>query len=204
MLKKIVLIIVCCLSAGTHAKEPILLILGDSLSAGYGIALQNGWVALLQERLRAQGYPYKVMNASISGDTTRGARARLAPLLATSTPDIVIIELGGNDGLRGIPVDEMYGNLSGIITELKKRNIRVLLIPMQLPPNYGTAYTEKFMQTYVQLAKAQDITLGTFILQGIAERTELMQSDGIHPQASAQMMMLDNIWPDLQALLKQE
>jgi len=204
MLKKIVLIMVCFLSVSASAKEPTLLVLGDSLSASYGIAAQNGWVTLLQERLITQGYPYQVINASISGDTTRGARARLVPLLASSTPEIVIIELGGNDGLRGISVAEMHRNLASIINELKKRNIRVLLIPMQLPPNYGAVYNVKFMQAYAELAAAQDITLGTFILQGIAEHAELMQSDGIHPQASAQIMMLDNVWPDLQALLKPE
>ena len=163
--------------------------------------MQNGWVNLLQERLIAQGYPYKVINASISGDTSRGANARLKPLLMESTPDIAIIALGGNDGLRGISIEEMHANLSNIISELKQVGSTVLLIPMQLPPNYGPVYNRKFMETYSKLVESHNIVIGKFILDGVALRAELMQSDGIHPRANAQGMMLDNVWPDLQPLL---
>ncbi len=204
MLKKSILVVVCFLSISVMAaaNDKTLVVLGDSLSAGYGIAPQEGWVHLLQERLTAQGYRYQVINASISGDTTRAARARLAPLLATTTPDIVIIELGGNDGLRGISIEEMHSNLSSMVNKLTRLNVSVLLIPMQLPPNYGQVYTAKFMQTYAQVAAAPGVTLGTFILQDIAGHAELMQSDGIHPQANAQLMMLENVWPDLKPLLR--
>jgi acyl-CoA thioesterase-1 len=178
-----------------------ILVLGDSLSAGYGIAEEQGWVALLQERLASQGYSYDVVNASISGDTTSGAHARLDDLLLVAQPEIAIIELGGNDGLRGLPVEEMYQNLSRIISRILEFDTRVLLIPIQLPPNYGQVYTARFGEVYQRLADSYDVVKGRFLLEGIALDPELMQDDGIHPKADAQMQILDNIWPYLQPML---
>ena len=203
MLRKIVIGFFCLWSLSVNAEDKTLLVLGDSLSAGYGISLQHGWVSLLQARLDEQGYRYKVVNASISGDTTRGARARLAGLLGDVQPDITIVELGGNDGLRGISLEEMHDNLSAIIVELMQSGSRVLLVPMTLPPNYGPVYIEKFRQTYDKLATSYDLVLGKFILEGIAEQPELIQADGIHPVAGAQSQMLDNLWPELKSMLEQ-
>ena len=183
------------------AADRTLLVLADSLSASYGIAIEDGWVSLLQKRLDASGHTYKVLNASISGDTTHGAKSRLDEILVQSVPAITIVELGGNDGLRGLPVAEISKNLAEIITLLTSKGSSVLLVPMLLPPNYGKIYIEKFSNIYKQLAADHDITLGRFILDGIAIRPELMQVDGIHPKAEAQPMMLENIWADLEPML---
>ena len=183
------------------AGNKTVLVLGDSLSAGYGIPVQQGWVSLLQERLTQSGNGYTVINASISGETTAGALARLDDLLANTTPVIAIVELGANDGLRGLSLEEMSANLSAIITSLQSAGTRVLLLPMQLPPNYGHAYNDKFMNMYRDLAGRHGVALGGFILDRIADQPELMQSDGIHPVAGAQRLMLDNIWPDVASLL---
>lgn len=179
-----------------------MLVLGDSLSAGHGISVDLGWVHLLQQRLVEQGYSYRVINASIGGDTTRGAYARLEALLAEAQPDIAVIELGGNDGLRGLALDEMFANLAAIIERLIEIDARVLLIPMQLPPNYGKTYNSGFQNVYQQLADSYDVVLSRFILADIADKAGLMQSDGIHPKADAQLMMLDNVWPNLKLLLE--
>ncbi|TAJ91819.1 MAG: arylesterase [Gammaproteobacteria bacterium] len=202
MIKRLLIIVsINCLLSATAVAGNIL-VLADSLSASYGIAIEDGWVALLQERLRLQGYNYRVINASISGDTTAGAAARLGPLLERERPDIAIIELGGNDGLRGLPITEIRDNLARIIRQFKRLNSRVLLLPMQIPPNYGEVYTTKLTGIYAELAQAEGVRLGRFILDKIVlEHPELMQDDGIHPKAEAQPMMLDNIWNDLQPLL---
>lgn len=176
--------------------------MGDSLSAGYGISIKHGWVSLLQERLNNRGYEYHVVNASISGDTTAGANARLENHLKEAHPDIAIIELGGNDGLRGLPLEQMYRNLSTIINRLLQSHARVLLIPMEIPPNYGQIYTTKFREVYQRLAESHDVVMGRFLLDGIALNPDLMQADGIHPKENAQMMVLDNIWPYLKKMLK--
>lgn len=194
-------VIVFCLSLSVEAEEKSILILGDSISAGYGISLNQGWVHLLEKRLGDLGYRYKVKNASISGDTTRSARARLANLLAIIKPEISIIELGGNDGLRGLSLDEIAGNFDVIISELVKIDSRVLLIPMRLPPNYGQLYNERFEAIFQDMKTKHQIALGTFILEDVAEHKELMQSDGVHPLAKAQPLMLDKVWESLQALL---
>ena len=195
------LLIILCFVPAAFAADKSLLVLGDSLSAGYGIDVELGWVALLQERLTSRGYTYRVVNASISGDTTSGAYARLADLLRESRPKIAIVELGGNDGLRGLPLEEMYQNLSRIITQLLENETSVLLIPIQLPPNYGQIYTAKFQEVYQRLAEEHEVVAGKFLLDGIALNTDLMQADGIHPKANAQMLILDNIWPFLQPVL---
>ena len=189
--------------APVAAEARTLLVLGDSLSAAYGIPLEQGWVALLEERIHRQGLGYKVVNASISGETTRGARTRLAKLLADTGADLIIVELGGNDGLRGFPLPEIEQNLGGIIRLIQDAGGRALLTPMQLPPNYGAAYNERFRAIYHQVAARLDVRLSAFILRDIAEHPELMQADGIHPTAAAQARMLDNIWPDLLALMRE-
>ncbi len=198
------LVFIFCLSLSAEAQDKTLLVLGDSISAGYGVALKQGWVHLLQTRLNHLGYRYKVINASISGDTTRGAQVRLGKILEQRQPDISIIELGGNDGLRGLSLQQMSANLAAISKELLAHHSKVLLIPMRLPPNYGPVYNRRFAQVYQQLALAHDIVLADFILQDIADNAELMQSDGIHPLAEAQQKMLDNIWPSLQPLLEKD
>lgn len=197
-------VLVVCLSLTVQAQDKPLLVLGDSISAGYGISLEQGWVYLLEKRLRELGYRYRVENASISGDTTRGARARLANLLERESPVISIVELGGNDGLRGLSLEEISDNFDAIISALKQNGSRVLLIPMRLPPNYGQAYNARFESIYRELAQRHGIPLTTFILQGIAEHRELMQSDGIHPVAEAQPMMLENIWSTLEPELQRQ
>lgn len=198
------LILVFSLSGSAGAQEKNLLILGDSISAGYGLALKQGWVHLLERRLGDLGYRYVVNNASISGDTTRGARARLAKILRQQRPQVSIIELGGNDGLRGLSLQEMSGNLAAIVNELVLHGSRVLVVPMRLPPNYGKVYNDRFEAVYQDLAQTHGIVLADFILHDIADNAELMQSDGIHPRAEAQQAMLDNVWPSLQPLLEKE
>lgn len=189
-------------SASAGAKDKTILILGDSLSAGYGINIEYGWVALLGERLSSQGYRYNVINSSISGDTTRGALVRLERELENrGAPEIAIIELGGNDGLRGLSLEEIRTNLSRIIVRLANAGSSILLIPIRLPPNYGPVYNEKFMEVYRDLARENQVTLGRFILEDIAGKPQLMQEDGIHPLEPAQMQMLDNIWPQLETLI---
>ncbi len=184
-----------------HAADRTILVLADSLSASYGIAIEDGWVSLLQKRLEETGHTYRVLNASISGDTTHGAKSRLDEILGQTVPAITIVELGGNDGLRGLPVAEIGKNLGEIISLLTSKGSSVLLVPMLLPPNYGKIYIEKFSNVYKDLAANHDITLARFILDGIAIRPELMQADGIHPKAEAQPMMLENIWTDLEPML---
>jgi acyl-CoA thioesterase-1 len=186
-----------------QAAEKTILVLADSLSASYGIAIEQGWVSLLQRRLDEQGYPYTVINASISGDTTYGALSRLDEILGETVPDVTIVELGGNDGLRGLPIAEIRKNLTGIVSQLKGKGSSVLLVPMLLPPNYGKIYIDRFASVYGEIAEGQGIRLSHFILEGIADKPELMQGDGIHPRAEAQGMMLDNIWPDLLPLLEE-
>jgi len=193
-----------CLPVATRAGEGILLILGDSLSAGYGMRVEQGWVALLAQRITAQGYPHRVVNASISGDTSHGGLARLGPLLAEARPQFTVVELGGNDGLRGVPLDELRRNLGEILTQVCAAGSDVLLLPMKLPPNYGPAYTQGFEQIYRDLAAEHGVLLGLFILEDIALKPDLMQSDGIHPAAEAQPIILDRIWPLIVSALSGE
>lgn len=201
MVHSLLVLLFCILSVPLHAAEKTLLVLADSLSASYGIAIEDGWVSLLQKRLDETGHDFQVLNASISGDTTHGARSRLDEILSQSVPAITIVELGGNDGLRGLPVAEISKNLGDIIALLTAKGSKVLLVPMLLPPNYGRIYIEKFSNVYTELAATHDITLGRFILEGIATNPDLMQADGIHPKAEAQPVMLENIWTDLEPML---
>mgnify|MGYP000704598267 CR=1 FL=1 len=189
------------LTGTAAANPPGLLVVGDSLSAGYGIELRAGWVSLLQERLRQQGYPHRVVNASISGDTTAGGRARLADLLKRERPQIMILELGGNDGLRGLSLVETRANLNAMIQAAKASGARVLLTGIHIPPNYGPDYSKKFHAIYQDLARSQQVTRVPFLLEGIALNPELMQADGLHPRANAQPRILENVWPHLKPLL---
>ncbi len=184
------------------SAEPTLLVLGDSLSASYGIDTKRGWVTLLQHRMQQKGYRYKLVNASISGDTSAGALARLPKTLQRNKPTIIIVAIGGNDGLQGLPLGEMKKNLSRIIALGKKQGATVLLLGIRLPPNYGPAYTDVFHKTYKQVARQNRVPLVPRFLQGVAGNSELMQLDGVHPRAEGQPRMLDNIWPRLKLMLK--
>jgi len=199
-----VFLIVLFLSLSVYGSEKTILILGDSLSAAYGISIEQSWVNKLQARLTREGYPYKVMNASISGETTRGVNNRLNNILKDVKPAITIIELGGNDGLRGFSLAEIKNNLQEIVEKISCLDSKVLLVEMLLPPNYGNQYIEKFIDIYKELSSQENVTLSQFILNNIADNPDLMQSDGIHPKAEAQNMMLDNLWPDLYPLLKSD
>ena len=183
------------------AAARTLLVVGDSLSAAYGMDVNSGWVALLRQRLEREKLDYQVVNASISGDTTANGRARLPRLLAEYQPAIVLIELGGNDGLRGLSLDRMKHNITAMVKKAKSTNARVLLVGMQLPPNYGKSYTERFQRIYREIAVEQQVALAPFILDGIATNRKLMQPDGIHAAARAQQKMLENVWLHLRPLL---
>lgn len=182
------------------APVPRILVLGDSLSAAYGIEVEQGWVRLLEQRL-ALKYPHKVINASVSGETSGGGLARLPALLKEHQPALVILELGGNDGLRGHPLNLMRRQLKDIIEQSHAAGARVLLLGMQIPPNYGQRYTQQFQAVYKQLAEEHQLPLVDFFLDGVALQPTLMQRDGIHPTAEAQARMLDNVWPLLVAML---
>ena len=186
----------------SHAEPPVILVLGDSLSAGYGIDRAVGWVNLLQNRLVAQNHGHRVINASISGDTTAGGLARLPVALERFNPRIVIIELGGNDGLRGLGIDQTRRNLSQMIDLAQAADCRVLLLGMMLPPNFGRSYTQKFLQIYQDLAEERSLPLVPFFLAGVVDRPEWMQMDGIHPNAQAQPRMLENVWEILRPMLE--
>jgi len=187
-----------------HAADaaPVLLVVGDSLSAGYGIDPAEGWVALLQERLEAGGYGYRVVNASISGDTTTGGLARLPRALELHRPAIVFIELGGNDGLRATPIGVIHDNLSAMARLAMEAGARVILAGMQMPPNYGPRYTARFAATYPAVAEALGTALVPFFLDHVALDAALMQHDGIHPNAAAQPRLLDNAWPAIEQALR--
>lgn len=182
-------------------SEGPILVVGDSLSADYGFDRGRGWVSLLEKRLREQDHDRTVINAAISGDTTRSGRARLPQALSEHEPAIVIIQLGGNDGLRGLPIEEAQSNLDAMIGAAREADAQVILVGVRMPPNYGRRYTEAFAQMYQTLAEQHDIALVPRVLDGVAEREALMQSDGIHPTAEAQPIILDNIWPALHPLL---
>lgn len=188
--------------ANDTAGRPVVLVVGDSLSAGYGMSVDAGWVALLQRRLSAEGYGYRVVNASASGETTGGARARLPRALELHDPAIVILELGGNDGLRGLPLKQVRGNFEAMIEAAKAAGAEVVLVGMRVPPNYGAAYADQFHAMYRELAREHRTPLVEFFLDGVALDDRLMQADGIHPTGEAQPQLLDNLWPALQPVLK--
>lgn len=182
-------------------RAEVWLVVGDSISAAFGLDTAQGWVALLQKRLDQQGRSIQVVNASISGDTSAGGLARLPALLAKHRPALVMIELGGNDGLRGTPLTQLQQNLANMIAASKSSGAQVMLLGMRLPPNYGKRYTEGFAGVYEQLAATHQVPLLPFFLEGVGGVPGLMQADGIHPTADAQPRLLDNLWPLLEARL---
>lgn len=186
---------------GQAALADTVLIVGDSISAAFGLDTRQGWVALLEKRLLEQGYEHRVVNASISGDTSAGGAARLPALLAEHRPELVIIELGGNDGLRGQPPAQLQQNLAAMIDDSRASGAEVLLLGMRLPPNYGVRYTGAFAQVFITLAEERKVPLVPFFLQGVGGVPGMMQGDGIHPAAEAQPVLLENVWPALQSLL---
>jgi len=188
-----------CLAQSATAGT--VLIVGDSISAGFGLDTRYGWGSLLQTRLRQEGFDDKVVNASISGDTSAGGQARLPALLAAHKPAVVVLELGGNDGLRGQPPAQLRQNLASMVDQSRQAGAKVLLLGMQLPPNYGVRYTTAFAKVYEELAKEKQVALVPFFLEGVGGVPELMQADGIHPAQGAQQRLLENAWPVLKPLL---
>jgi len=177
------------------------MVFGDSLSAGYGLPRGKGWVDLLQERLQREGYPYRVVNASVSGETTLSGRNRIAAALAQHRPRIVILELGSNDALRGQPLGGMRDNLVAMVRECRTARAQVLLVGMRIPPNYGPEYTGSFQASFAAVAAKTRSPLVDFLLAGFADRRDRFQADGIHPDVEAQSFMLDNVWKKLRPML---
>jgi acyl-CoA thioesterase-1 len=189
-------------SASAYAQAPVILVFGDSISAGYGLPrVEQGWVELLKTRLNAQGYGYQVVNASVSGETTAGGLARLPRALELHHPSIVILELGGNDGLRALPIAQMRTNLTQMVTLATAASAKVLLLGMRMPPNYGPEYTRQFALVFSDLAGEKKMPLVPFLLTDIALTPSLLQGDDIHPNALGQPILLDNVWPALKPLL---
>ncbi len=194
-------IVLLLISSSAIAANPSILVLGDSISAAYGINTEQGWVALLQKQLDKDGYSYHVVNASVSGDTTRTGLNRLPDALARHRPEIVIVALGGNDGLRGLPFSEIENSLRQIIQLSQNAHAKVLLAGVRLPPNYGQAYTTRFAELYIKIAKDYNIPVVPRLLNKVSDYRELLQEDGIHPTARGQSQIVDNIWHSLSPLL---
>jgi len=190
------------LCASAQAQSQRILVLGDSISAAYGMSLEQGWVSLLEQRLAGDSQAVQVINASISGETTAGGLRRLPGLLQKYQPTVVIIELGANDGLRGFPLAELEANLAQLAELSAAAGARVILVPMEIPPNYGARYTAGFRQTFVDVAERQGCALAPFLLDGVATDPDLMQADGLHPSAAAQPKLLATILPTVQAALE--
>jgi acyl-CoA thioesterase-1 len=186
------------------AEPPVILVLGDSLSAGYGLAPGQGWVSLLQQRLKKEGYGHRVVNASVSGETTDGGLARIDRALATHDPGIVILELGGNDGLRGLPVSRVEANLGKLVTKSRAAGAEVLLLTVSMPTNYGPQYTSSYRKIYDGLRSRYEIGVGALMSNDMALDLDYFQPDGIHPNADAQPFLLDNVWRQLTPLLRRE
>ncbi len=195
-------LLAAAISPARPAEPPAILVLGDSLSAGYGLAPGQGWVALLQQRLKKQGYGHLVVNASVSGETTDGGVQRIDRALATHAPAIVVIELGGNDGLRGLPISRVRANLELLITKTRAVGATPILVAIRVPTNYGPKYADAFQQLYRDLAQQYRIGLVSFLNDSLALREDLFLEDGIHPNATAQPMLLDSLWPALLPLLR--
>jgi acyl-CoA thioesterase I len=202
---RVALLVAVLVAGGTASGKPAaILILGDSLSAEYGLPRDTGWVRLLADRLSKEAAQYSVVNASISGETTSGGRTRLPQLLQQQRPMIVIIQLGANDGLRGLPLTSMRENLAAMIRAGRAAGARVLLIGMRIPPNYGRDYAERFAAVYAQLAREEKVALVPFLLDGFADDLTYFQADRIHPAEQAQPRMLATVWPQLAPLLLRE
>jgi len=200
------LLAVSLLTAGAPLQgaddDYVLMVFGDSLSAAYGINEEEGWVTLLANKLRNDQWPYRVVNGSISGETTTGGLARLPAMLDSYQPEVVILELGGNDGLRGLPLEILKSNMLIMISLIEEQGAEILLTGIQIPPNYGPRYTEPFYKLYEELAAEKNLALVPFLIEGIPQQPELMQNDGIHPRAEAQYMILDNVWVVLETMLQ--
>jgi len=190
-------------SGSAYSAPKTVLVVGDSLSAEYGLARGSGWVALLEQRLKAQKIDARIVNASISGDTTSGGRTRLPALLQQHKPNLVVLELGANDGLRGLPVNAAEDNLRSMISLAQKNHAKVLLVGMRMPPNYGRAYTERFSGMYKELAGELKVPLVPFMLEGVAQEPANFQADRLHPLATAHPTILNNIWPQFAPLIKE-
>ncbi|TQK11470.1 arylesterase [Herbaspirillum sp. SJZ107] len=190
-------------SGSAYSAPKTVLVVGDSLSAEYGLTRGSGWVALLEQRLKAQKIDARIVNASISGDTTSGGRTRLPALLQQHKPNLVVLELGANDGLRGLPVNAAEDNLRSMISLAQKNHAKVLLVGMRMPPNYGRAYTERFSGMYKELAGELKVPLVPFMLEGVAQEPANFQADRLHPLATAHPTILNNIWPQFAPLIKE-
>ena len=201
MLRKFLLTWLMCLPLTAWAGGTIL-VFGDSLSAAYGLAQNAGWASLLELRLKQKALDYTVVNASISGETTSGGATRMAEALRAHKPAVVVLALGANDGLRGLPIAQMRANLEKMLRASKEAGSRVLLVGMRLPPNYGEDYTRQFARVYVDLAREHKTALTPFLLEGVADRRELFQADNLHPVAAAQPIILEHVWKALAPLLK--
>lgn len=206
--KLLLSVLFCVVLAHNHTafaanKTPArILVLGDSLSGAYGININEGWVALLQQQIINEGYDYRVINASVSGDTTRTGLSRIDSALKSHTPEIVIIALGGNDGLRGLAFSEIENSLSSIIESCNKNKTKLLLVGVRLPPNYGPAYNQQFAELYQRLAERYEIPLVPKMLDQVAEHRKLMQADGVHPGAQAQPLVMKNVWAGLKLIIE--
>jgi acyl-CoA thioesterase-1 len=198
---RLLLTLLFMFAASAAGATQTIVIFGDSLSAGYGLPAGSGWVSLLEQRLQRDKLDYQVVNASISGETTHGGRARIDAVLDAHKPAVVVVELGANDGLRGAAVETTRANLIAITQACMKSGALVLLVGMRIPPNYGPVYTRRFEATFAEVARQQNASLVPFMLAGFAERREMFQADGIHPAAEAQPLILDNIYKRLRALL---
>jgi acyl-CoA thioesterase I len=196
----LICLVVVCPAAWGGEREGTVLVFGDSLSAAYGLTADQGWVALLEKRLVGKGY--RVVNASVSGETTSGGRARLSRALEQHRPQVVVLELGANDALRGLPLGTVRQNLAAMIGEIKAIDAQVLLLGIQIPPNYGPAYTGQLRTLYMDLAKSEKVAFLPFFLEGVALDQKYMQADGLHPNAAGQPRLLDNVWKALQPLLR--
>ncbi|UUD64453.1 arylesterase [Pseudomonas seleniipraecipitans] len=189
------------LLVGQMAQAATVLVVGDSISAAFGMDTRQGWVHLLDERLKKEGFEHQLVNASISGDTSAGGAARLPALLAEHSPDVVIVELGGNDGLRGLPPKQLQQNLASMIDASREAGAKVLLLGMRIPPNYGERYTTAFAKVFDDVAAEKSVPLVPFLLEGVGGVDALMQDDRVHPAVEAQPLLLENVWPTLKPLL---
>ena len=203
MKRFLVLLILVFAGFPAHADTPAILVFGDSISAGYGLArVEQGWVGMLRAKLKDEGYGYQVVNASVTGETTAGGLARLPRALALHHPRVVILELGGNDGLRALPIDQMRSNLGKMVDLSADSGAQVLVLGMRIPPNYGPEFTEKFFAVFADVARDKKAPLVPFLLNDIALSPNLMQADGVHPNELGQPKLLDNVWPRLRPLLR--
>lgn len=203
MKRLFVLFVLWLTAVAARAEMPEILVFGDSISAGYGLThVDQGWVGLLRTKLKEEGYGYQVINASVSGETTAGGVARLPRALTLHHPDVVVIQLGGNDGLRALPIDQMRANLSKMIDLSTAAGAKVLLLGMRIPPNYGPQFSEQFRTAFPDVAREKKVPVMPFFLNDIALTPALMQADGIHPNESGQPILLQNAWPVLKTLLR--